>query len=226
MLCRQFDAAFVSSRVKLFLALSLWFALVGAAQADRPMEELPMYGGQHNPSVEKSAKFSQEAANLGWQYYYNGDYATAIRRFNQAWLFDRDDVDAYWGFGLIMGQRARMENTEANLQQSVRLLQLALDRAPRNGRIMGDLAFSHSLLGQYEKDDAKNPRKAAQELQQAGDLFPKAYAIEAYPPTVANWSLYLFYVGDIRGAKARADEAAKAGYKMDPAYLKELGTHL
>jgi hypothetical protein len=58
--------------------------------AERPINELPMYGGKHNPTVETNKKFSESAAKLGWKYYYSGDVDTAIKRFNQAWMFDRE----------------------------------------------------------------------------------------------------------------------------------------
>lgn len=45
-----------------------------------------MYGGQHDPSVPENKKFSKDAAELGWKYYREGDYDTAVKRFNQAWV--------------------------------------------------------------------------------------------------------------------------------------------
>ena len=60
-----------------------------------------MYGGKHNPDVEQDKKISESAAKLGWQYFYRDDLDTAMKRFNQAWMFDRDSIDALWGFGLI-----------------------------------------------------------------------------------------------------------------------------
>ena len=78
---------------------------------DRDMNELPMYGGKHNPTVEQNKQFSASAAKLGWQYYYRGDLDTAMKRFNQAWMFDRDSIDALLGFGMIMWQRSAQEDT-------------------------------------------------------------------------------------------------------------------
>jgi len=96
-----------------------------AADDERPMNELPMYGGQHNPTVEEDPEYSKQAAKLGWKYYYKGDLDTAIKRFNQAWMFNRDNADALWGFGIIMGQRASEESPKDNLEESVRFLQMA-----------------------------------------------------------------------------------------------------
>jgi hypothetical protein len=83
--------------------------------AQRAMNELPMYGGQYDPQAERSEDNSKGAARLGWRYYYQGDLDTAIKRFNQAWMFDRRNPEAYWGFGLIMGRRAAEGDTQSNL---------------------------------------------------------------------------------------------------------------
>lgn len=185
-----------------------------------------MYGGEDEPTVDKNTDFSRDAARLGWEYFAKGDDATAIRRFNQAWMFDRDNPEAYWGFGVIMGRRARTEEPEKNLLDSIRLLDMALARAPGNGRIMGDLAFSHAILGHYYQTDGHAPEKAAEPFRTAGDLFPKAAQIEAYPPTLANWSVYEFYTGHYPEAKEKADAAVKAGYTFDDGYLRDLQSHL
>ncbi|MCC7433476.1 MAG: hypothetical protein IT363_02245, partial [Methanoregulaceae archaeon] len=37
--------------------------------AERPENELPMYGGKHNPEVEENKESSKGLAKLGWQYY-------------------------------------------------------------------------------------------------------------------------------------------------------------
>jgi hypothetical protein len=50
------------------LCLPLW---VNAK--DRPTNEIPMYGGKHTPTVEQNKNFSESAAKLAWQYYYEPD---------------------------------------------------------------------------------------------------------------------------------------------------------
>jgi len=48
-----------------------------------------------------------------------------------------------------MGQRASQENPEQNLKESIRFLQIAADKDPDNGRIIGDLAFFNAIIGCY-----------------------------------------------------------------------------
>ena len=88
-----------------------------------------MYGGQHNPTVERNPDFSRDATHRGWEAYYQGDFDTAIKRFNQGWMFDRENPEVYWGFGLIMGQRAFEEDPEEANQETAG--HVDAKRAPR-----------------------------------------------------------------------------------------------
>lgn len=194
-------------------------------RVERPENELPMYGGKRTPNIEQNKDLSTSAAKLGWQYYYKGDLDTAIKRFNQAWMFDSNNVDAFWGFGLIMGQRASQECPETSLKESIRFLQMAKERSPKNGQIIGDLAFSHTILGHYYKSEQK--MESAVQFAEAGKLFVEAYKADPkYPPIVANWSVFYFYTGDYQKAKSKADEAIGMGYDFSPDYISDLKKHM
>ena len=206
-----------------FIVFIITVAVYCSAYAfERPINELPMYGGQHNPTVETNKANSKSAAELGWKYYYSGDLDTAMKRFNQAWMFDRENVDALWGFGLIMGQRASKEDTEKNLRESIKYLGMANARPPQNARILVDLAFSHAILGDYllsKKKSAKDEfNKGRALLQQAEKLEPE------YPLIYSNWSVLEFYSGNYSLAKKLLARSKKLGFKPNPAYEKELGS--
>jgi tetratricopeptide (TPR) repeat protein len=189
------------------------------------MNEMPMYGGKHNPTVEQNKKFSASAAKLAWQYYYKGDLDTAIKRFNQAWMFDRDSIDALWGFGLIMGQRASQELPEQNLKESIRFLGLVFDKAPQNVRILVDLAFSHTMFGQYLND--KRKAGSHDEFLKAVRLYEAAAKLDAkYPLLHSNWSVLEFYRGNYLKAQERLDQAKKLGFQPDPEYVRDLESKL
>ena len=193
------------------------------ALAERPLNELPMYGGQHHPETDRNPAFSRDAVQRAWKAFYGGDFDTAIKRFNQGWMFDNENPEVYWGFGLIMGQRSSHENPEENLKESVRFLEMANEKDPENGRIIGDLAFSHTILGHYYKSESHNDAAAQRHFRTAGKLFDEAYRINPkYPLIVANWSLFYFYTGDFQRAKVKADEAEKLGYRFDGEYIREL----
>jgi len=212
---------------KIIIPLITFCLLSQLAFAERPINELPMYGGQHYPTVERNTALSRDATQRGWNAYYQGDFDTAIKRFNQGWMFDRENPEVYWGFGLIMGQRSSQENPEENLKESIRFLQIAVDKDPQNGRIMGDLAFSNTLLGFYYKSEKKNKQMAKKHFDIARNLFEKAFTADPnYPPTIANWSVFYFYTEEFSKAKIKADEAIKLGYQFSLGYMKELDENL
>lgn len=195
--------------------------------AARLENELPMYGGKRTPNFSQNKEASSSAAKLGWQYYYKGDLDTAIKRFNQAWMSDTNNVDTFWGFGLVMGQRASSEDPETNLKESIRFLQMAKEKSPANGQISGDLAFSHTILGHFFKTEQKNGKLAGEHFAEAGQLFADAFKADPkYPPIVANWSVFYFYTGNYQKAKNKADEAIGMGYEFSPDYISDLKKHM
>lgn len=199
--------------------------LNGIALAGRPINEEPMYGGKHNPQVEENVEQSANAANLGWQYFYKGDVKTAIKRFNQAWMFNHNNAEAYWGFGLVMGQRAMQENTEQNLSESIKHLEKATQLSSSNAKIIVDLAFSKTLLGAFLKD--KKEKSFSKQFAEADSLYAKAQAIEkSYPVLYYNWSVLKFYEGNYETAKSKLLQAKELGYQADPGYEKDLNEKL
>jgi len=181
-------------KVFIIALIGIAVTLCSAHAENRPINELPMYGGQHEPDVEPNKENSASAAELGWKYYFEGDIDTAIKRFNQAWMFDRENAEAFWGFGLIMGQRASHENIEHNLRESVRYLQNAKSLSQNNPRLLVDLAFSHTLLGAFLKSQKQSEYK--DEFLQARKLLKDAEKLDSsYPLLYSNLSVLEFYVG-------------------------------
>jgi Tfp pilus assembly protein PilF len=119
--------------------LVLAFTLIaGAALADGyPFNEQPMFGGQpKTPEMlaadqqffAATAKFgytpaqgSDKSVQLGWQYFFQKhDVPTAMKRFNQAWLLDPDNGDAFHGFAvLVMSRDHDATQADALFQQGI-----------------------------------------------------------------------------------------------------------
>ncbi|AGF78017.1 hypothetical protein UWK_01457 [Desulfocapsa sulfexigens DSM 10523] len=203
------------------LLLSIFLILHSVAFAsDRPSNEMPMYGGANKSHIQPDKKLSRETAQLGWKYFYKGDHDTAIKRFNQAWMFDHNNLDALWGFGLIMGNRAAQEDPLFNINESINYLNLAKSMAPENGLILGDLAYSYTFLGSYLKEKDKNPHES---FIKAEKLFQEATKIEPkHPLILLNWSILEYQKGNYSKAKKPLDKAKGYGFRPDPAYEKQL----
>eukprot|EP01037_Dinobryon_pediforme_P000913 gene913-920_t len=55
------------------------------------------------PEYGNAIKTKEHLVKLGFTYLSNGDVKTAMERFNQAWLLDPKNENAYWGYGAIYG---------------------------------------------------------------------------------------------------------------------------
>lgn len=203
----------------LLLSIFLIFHSVAFA-SDRPENELPMYGGLDKSHIKPDKKMSAEVAQLGWKYFYNGDYDTAIKRFNQAWMFDHNNSDALWGFGLVMGNRATQEEPLFNINESIRCLNLAKSVAPDNGLILGDLAYSYTFLGAQLKEEGKDSQEP---FDKAEKLFQEASKIEPKHPLIySNWSILEYQKGNYSKARKLLDQAKEYGFKPEPNYEEQL----
>lgn len=120
---------------------------VASCSAEYTINELPMYGHlQKTPEQEiadteyiramtrdgrSREDAADSAARLGWNFFYKGDCATAIKRFNQAWLLDPDNQLALWGFGAISLDRGEFD-------AATTYLELAIQNGPENPKLRSD----------------------------------------------------------------------------------------
>jgi Tfp pilus assembly protein PilF len=98
----------------------LLFCLISSAALAQSLNEQPMFGGlPKSPAMLKAdaefiataakygdrAQTSDRSVALGWQYLGKRDIPTAMKRFNQAWLLDPANGDAFHGFAVIVMDR-------------------------------------------------------------------------------------------------------------------------
>ena len=117
-------------------ALVLGLLATSAESREYPLNERPMYGSVEKTSamvaadeqlIQDNAKEgktreqgSDIAVVLGWRYFDKDDYATAMKRFNQAWLLDPDNGDAFEGFAAVVNAREHDAKTaEVFFQQAL-----------------------------------------------------------------------------------------------------------
>lgn len=55
---------------------------------------------------------AKHLADLGFQYLYRGDLATAMSRFNQSYLLDSTASYDYWGYGAVYMQLGNIEKAK------------------------------------------------------------------------------------------------------------------
>lgn len=84
---------------------------------------------------EASAKYVE----MAWGYFYNSNPDNAMKRFNQAWLLDKNNADTYWGFGNLMGMKRSFTQSISLLEQSIKL-------NPNNSKVYVSLSTSYGQL--------------------------------------------------------------------------------
>lgn len=187
-----------------FAGLLLFHLIFGAdasAQSNPlPRNEQIMYGGgQKNirelaadlvflDSIDRSGKTRRQAAEhatkRGFQYFRSGDLATAIKRFNQAWLLDSQYGGAYWGFAVILDDR------DKNMVEAERMFVKAGQLLPEDADLQVDFG---RFLGKTSR-----PRRAIEHYEQALSLISNAR--DAHAGLASAWAA----LGDFRKALAHA----------------------
>lgn len=223
--------------LRLALPLAL-FLLLGAtpgyAQSAKPDNTQPMYGGVPRSACYQAAdeafladmtrqfgsreKAAENAAQLGWQYFYRGDRDTAIKRFNQAWLLVPESPDAFWGFGVVMGSRGKYD-------ESITLFERSRALSPKNSRMLVDFAFS--LIWKVS-NGSKSPSERDAAFARAHALLNEAEQLEpTYPLVYANRAILSYFQGDYATSWRNVDRArAIEPRAVQEAFVRDLSSKM
>ncbi|MBU1105152.1 MAG: tetratricopeptide repeat protein [Candidatus Riflebacteria bacterium] len=224
---------FIFSISVLFLVLSVSTVWGGKESRVNP-NLVPMFGGAEKNAIQVAAdesfiqdvvkavgsrdKGSEEFVKKGWAAFFDKhDPATAMMRFNQAWLLNPENSDVLWGFGVVSGAMN-------NIDSSVKFLRQAAEKLTNNARVQADLGFSLTLFAN-QSDDAK---VAEEIIAEAFACFAKAEKLESdYEPLFSNWAIALFLNKDYAGAWDKIIKAEKLGGKtLNPRFIKDLETKM
>jgi Tfp pilus assembly protein PilF len=192
---------------------------VGSALADPlPINQLPMYGEREKNEAMKTsdaafiASFetkgisredaAKQVMQLAWSYFGKRDAASAMSRFNQAWLLDPENGDAYHGFALITSVRSSAPG------EVERLFQLAISKPKVSAEAFVD--YGRYLWTQKQLD------KSLVQLNKALQLSSTAYNARS------NISFVHFLKGDFGSACTWAKDAQKNGDQLEKGYLEDM----
>jgi tetratricopeptide (TPR) repeat protein len=101
---------------------------------------------------------------LGFNYLYQGDIKTAMYRFNQAWLLDPENENAFWGFASVYSTMGELDLALDQLNEGLKL-------NPKSSNILTDLGTIHMAFF-YKTDDE-------QEYNKGIDLLKQSYNIDS-----------------------------------------------
>ena len=154
----------------------------GALSSSAAVNEVPFFAGVKKTPEQLKAdsefvelaikeKGSRAAAadhlvKRGWEACDQNDFATAARRFNQAWLIDPDNAKVYHGFGVWAGKQQKIGD-------AVRYLLKAVELCGTDPAILHDLGFAYNVCAQMSQDKPEQKKKY---LAGACGIFEKIYA--------------------------------------------------
>ncbi|MDB5004029.1 MAG: hypothetical protein JWQ34_2254 [Mucilaginibacter sp.] len=154
-------------------------------------------------------KASDEMVKLGFQYLYRGELEVSMKRFNQAWLLDPKNENAYWGFAAVYF-------TFQDYEEALKQLDKGLVLNPNSSNILTDKATIYT--GYFvNKHDVSYLNKSI-------SLFIQSYKIDPLNQnTLFKLSVAYFYKQDCINALKYYNECMKLGGKsISPGYGEAL----
>ncbi len=194
---------------------------------------LPMYGGMDRQSdpvlkgaddalIEGTTRefgsrsaASKRFADAGFEYYFRDDLATAMRRFNQAWLLDPNDPDVYYGFMAVLNDRDM--HCEAR-RMGEKAFELGLERSAET---LADAGREHALCAM--QDVTLDDSTKSDHIKRSSEYFTQALILKPNSPYVYGlWATASYRLGNYAAAWHYVALQRKHGGRPGKQFLKML----
>jgi Tfp pilus assembly protein PilF len=146
-------------------------------------------------------KFAKGAVELGWKYFHERDYETALKRFEMATRHDKTFAPAYYGMAYVYSVQGKLDDAIKYYRESLKYDQTY----PYTFANLG-----YALLQKEQFDEALKM------LDKSLKLNPKCG--EAH----LSYANYYAYKKEWIKAEASANEAIDCGQKLHPEFRKLL----
>jgi len=160
-------------------------------------------------------KGSNRLIRLGFNFLYQNDIKTAMRRFNQAYLLDSTNTDIYWGYGAIYMTLGQFQKAKEQYEEGLKI-------DPDNTHILTD--YGTYFMWQHSALEPMNREKALIELDSAMTYMTKSYNLDSTDQqTTFKLSILYLIKGDCDNAWKYYDECKSlGGQTITEAYTKDL----
>jgi tetratricopeptide (TPR) repeat protein len=156
-------------------------------------------------------KASELLVNLGFDYLYKGNIKTAMYRFNQAWLLNPENENAFWGFGAVYLSFGDIEKALAQYDEGLSI-------NPKSSNLHTDKGTAYMYKFQQEQN--------MKDMDTAIDWLLKSYAIDkTNQNTLFKLSACYFFKDDCAGASKYLKECdAQGGKPVTSEYREALNS--
>ncbi len=190
----------------LLIALALTFLSESRAIAQSdPSITVPMYGQPGIPRPENLKKADEDfirdatfrfgnrqaasraLAEQGWESVRKKTLDVAMRRFNEAWLLNPKNYQAFWGFGAVLSEQGKLAEAIEQLETARDLI----DDPKQRAALLSDLGAVHSAYGARLPADKQLDR--AQHFVIANNRFAESLEIDPnYSRSWREWAISLY----------------------------------
>lgn len=205
--------------------------------SEQRIDNIPMYGQPDIPRSEflkesdedfikqASSGFegSRETASKAWfseaeRFMREGNLDYAMRRYNQSWLLNPNNYQPYWGFGRVMLERDKIDESIQFLEKAVKLC----DEPYQKVAIISDIGTAYSQKA--ERIPSGMPQERARYFSSANQRFSESTKLDSkYGNAWYRWSQSLYREGKYAEAWEKLKEARSLNVSISSAYVKDLG---
>jgi tetratricopeptide (TPR) repeat protein len=199
-----------------------------------PIDQVPMYGGMdrrnHVDLKAGDEKFIEDTtrqygsrenasaafAGNGFVFYHRNDLVNAIRRFNQAWLINPENAQAYWGFASVLHDRRQY-------CQALNMAEISRSKGNTQPAFLADAGFLHSACGRENTSLSTEQRQTY--YRKSDEIFEQVFLISDVRKeyVLYQWARALFAREDYANAWAKVAQYRQInGRDVDAEFLGAL----
>ena len=192
------------------IAVQLAACAIGESPGAFRNSQLPMYGGiDRQTNDERRAADDKLIAELIQRYggsdaagsalfergdrdFLAGDYALAMKSFNQAWLLDPNNPDPYWGFAMVYDDQGKSCAAKTMIDRALSLNLSSPAGLADAGRIYTYCAVSDTAFTASDKRLL---------FEQAEEFYSRAVSMAPRDPNLfGSWAIAHYWQGNYADA--------------------------
>ena len=155
---------------------------------------------------------SRALAEQGWASVRRGMFDVAMRRFNEAWLLNPKNYQAFWGFGAVLSEQGKLAEAIEQLETARELI----DDPQQRSALLSDLGAVHSAYGARLPADKQLDR--AQHFITANNRFAESLEMDPnYSRSWREWAFSLYEQERYSEAWVKAKRAMELNSEPFPA---------